>query len=37
MAEDKIKDEDETPVETKKMDTPEEDDPSTSGSPIDTQ
>ena len=37
MAEVKIKEEDETPVETEKTDTPEEDDTSSSGSAIDIQ
>ena len=37
MAEEKIKEEDETPVETEKTDTPEEDDTSSSGSAIDIQ
>ena len=36
MADEKIK-EDETPVETEKTDTPEEDNPSSSGSAIDIQ
>ena len=37
MEEEKIKDKDETPVETEKTDTTEEDDTSSSGSAIDIQ